>query len=337
MIISAYNVHHGGGKILLEGILETLAQNPQHQTLVFLDARLTSFIPKSKTCEVIFVKPTLWGRLKAEYEIRKRRKNFDLLFCFGNLPPLFRNPGPTVIYLQNKYLISRQFICWTNLKTALRTFIEKIWFELKKSSHYVYIVQTPSMKNAFIENQGASLRCEVLGFTPKLENAPPRSEKGKFLYVASGEPHKNHKNLLKAWKELKDLGLTYPLTLILNSTTYPELTKWIEDYKNKYNLNVFQKAPALRQELMEIYKSHDALIFPSYLESFGLPLLEAKQLGLAILAAELDYVRDSVEPAETFDPSSPVSMSRAVRRYMNVSERTLISSTPDFLKTLVDL
>jgi hypothetical protein len=44
---------------------------------------------------------------------------------------------------------------------------------------------------------------------------------------------------------------------------------------------------------------------------------------LPVLASELDYVRDLIEPAETFDPSSPVSIARAVRRFLGIAERPI--------------
>ena len=75
-----------------------------------------------------------------------------------------------------------------------------------------------------------------------------------------------------------------------------------------------------------------ALIFPSRTESFGLPLIEAMHHGLPILAPELDYVRDVVTPIETFDPSSPISIARAVRRFLGNAEPTAqIHSAEDFL------
>ena len=76
-----------------------------------------------------------------------------------------------------------------------------------------------------------------------------------------------------------------------------------------------------------------------FFESFGLPLLEAKFLGLPILASELDYVRDVVEPTETFDPESPVSISRAVQRFLKISQSSKVKmlSTPEFLGFILNL
>jgi glycosyltransferase involved in cell wall biosynthesis len=70
------------------------------------------------------------------------------------------------------------------------------------------------------------------------------------------------------------------------------------------------------ERLIAIYQTCGALIYPSCFESFGLPLIEARRAGLAVLAPELDYVRDIIDPEETFEPRSPVSIARAVKRYM---------------------
>ncbi len=82
----------------------------------------------------------------------------------------------------------------------------------------------------------------------------------------------------------------------------------------------------------ELYQSSTALIYPSKTESFGLPLIEAAQYKLPILDSELDYVRGLMEPIETFDPNSAVSIARAVRRFLGNDEPTVhIHSSEEFL------
>jgi len=63
-------------------------------------------------------------------------------------------------------------------------------------------------------------------------------------------------------------------------------------------------------------QASSALLFPSRMETFGLPMLEARALRVPVLAAERDFVRDVCEPAQTFDPASPVSIASAVRRFV---------------------
>jgi glycosyltransferase involved in cell wall biosynthesis len=83
------------------------------------------------------------------------------------------------------------------------------------------------------------------------------------------------------------------------------------------------------REIYRLYGSSSALIYPSYSESLGLPLIEAAQRGMPILAPELDYVRDVVCPVQTFDPRSPVSIARAVTRFMGKPESVIAVRQPE--------
>ena len=49
------------------------------------------------------------------------------------------------------------------------------------------------------------------------------------------------------------------------------------------------------RELLSCYRSMDALLFPSYIETVGLPLLEAAGSGMAIKAADLPYAREVLQ------------------------------------------
>ena len=75
--------------------------------------------------------------------------------------------------------------------------------------------------------------------------------------------------------------------------------------------------------LGDLYNQAGALIYPSTLESFGLPLIEARQANFPVLASEFDYVRDELDPDQSFDPSSEVSIARAVKRFMGLNESGL--------------
>jgi glycosyltransferase involved in cell wall biosynthesis len=144
-----------------------------------------------------------------------------------------------------------------------------------------------------------------------------------FLYVASGEPHKNHRNLMEAWALLAMEGIRPGLYLTLDKNRFSDLCGWIEDKINNFDLNVTNLGSISAQDLERIYKESLALIYPSDFESLGLPLIEARCAGLPILASERDYVRDAVDPEATFDPGSPVSIARAVKRFLEIPEKPL--------------
>ena len=52
------------------------------------------------------------------------------------------------------------------------------------------------------------------------------------------------------------------------------------------------------EELLTYYKRCNGLLFPSKLESFGLPLVEAAIFGVPVIAADLPYAREVLEGYE---------------------------------------
>ena len=66
--------------------------------------------------------------------------------------------------------------------------------------------------------------------------------------------------------------------------------------------------------------------------------MEAKFLNLPIIASEKDYVRDILDPVETFDPNCPHSISRAVKRFLKIPDtKTVINTSSDFINELLNL
>lgn len=138
-----------------------------------------------------------------------------------------------------------------------------------------------------------------------------------------GDPHKNHLVLIQAWCMLASEGIFPSLCLTVSQSQFVVLCKELDRLRKLYNLNVENLGELSRDSIKKLYEESGALIYPSKLESFGLPLVEARQAGLSILAPELDYVRDLIDPEETFDPDSAVSIARAIKRYMGLADGTL--------------
>jgi len=47
-------------------------------------------------------------------------------------------------------------------------------------------------------------------------------------------------------------------------------------------------------KVLEFYNSCDLIVFPSYIESYPLPLLEAAMFGLPVLASDCDIMREVI-------------------------------------------
>ncbi len=341
LYIHAPNVHQGGGSTLLSGLLAAWLQNGR-KVYVQVDTRMALPGDLSDDIKVTRIPPSLSARFRAEFRLFTQVKPSDVVLCFGNLPPLFRLRSRVFIFLQNRYLIERIGLRNFTPKERARIRLERLWLASRLNDEYDVIVQTPNMQRLLLKNLGRESIIvpfveDYAEYLRRIES-PDRKEKGfNFLYVASAEPHKNHRRLIKAWAILAQENLFPNLCLTIKDDSEPDLMEFIDQVKKEHSLRITNSYAESPIELNRLYEQSDALIYPSTLESFGLPLIEARAHGLPVIASELDFVRDVVDPEESFDPASPVSIARAVKRYMGVRESALsIVSAEKFIYKILD-
>lgn len=355
IFIHATNVHQGGGRSLLEPLLRVLHGKTEY--VLSLDERMPTPMELADNVQVMRVKPSLLQRLNAERWLVRSVSPDDTVLCFGNLPPLFKLRGHTVVFVQNRYLIDDVPLNKFPLKVGLRLAMERMWLSEKMINADEFVVQTPTMKRLLEFKTHRAQPIRVLPFVAEpngyKRNVSPiqisslqrRPESGvlnqlntglymydellktvnnfDFLYVASGEPHKNHSRLIEAWRLLAEEGLFPTLCLTLDEVRFAELCREIEIIRQQYKLQLINLGGLSHPEALALYARTAAVIYPSNFESFGIPLIEARQAGLPVLASELDYVRDVLDPEQTFNPESPVSIARAVKRFMGIEEQAL--------------
>jgi glycosyltransferase involved in cell wall biosynthesis len=226
----------------------------------------------------------------------------------------------------------------------LRLAAERFWLAARMANADEFVVQTPTMK-CLLEGktQGRIPVCALpfvaapRGYMRELASPARRPDaEFDFAYVATGEPHKNHRRLIAAWCLLADEGLFPTLCLTLNPARFGELCIEIESIKRAKGIKVVNTGELSHADALGLYEKSGALIYPSTFESFGIPLIEARQAELPILASELDYVRDVVDPEQTFDPESPRSIARAVKRFLSRLEDELpLLDAHEFIRRIV--
>lgn len=299
--------------------------------VAILDSRLSLPEGVQENIQIHFTLPSIWQRLKAEKWLAQNVQPQDTVLCFGNLPPFFSLRGRVFVFVQNRYLIDDVKLNGFPFRVRLRLALERLWLSGKMANADELIVQTSTMKRLLEIKTRGRVPVRVLPFVsdPKgyarsvLQSKVPKENDFDFVYVASGEPHKGHLRLVEAWCLLAEEGLFPSLCLTLDETQFAGLCQDLEVMYQQYGLKVENAGGLSHQDVLSLYKRAGAAIHPSTFESFGLPLIEATQAGLPVLASELDYVRDVLDPEQTFDPDSPLSIARAVKRFMNVNEQSL--------------
>jgi glycosyltransferase involved in cell wall biosynthesis len=336
--VYAVNIHNGGGKTLLVSLLNAI-NSPAH---IFVDERMQ--LPSNFAVGINFkkVKPTVFHRLFSEILLYIFAKHNDCVLCFGSLPPLLRLRAHTIVFVQNRFLVENVPLAGFKITVALRISIERLWLKFRFNNADEFIVQGRAMQQ-LLTRIGSPKKIRVLPFLGNTDSGYlgaqfeiNSSEGGyDFVYVASGEPHKNHDCLLKAWCLLASEGIYPTLCLTISDVVFSKLCKLINVLIDTRSLRIFNVGSLPHEKVFALYSMSRAAIFPSKLESFGLPLIEAKNAGLPIIASELDYVRDISNPSQTFDPNSPISIARAVKRHLGLSEAPPpLMSAEDFLSKI---
>lgn len=121
-----------------------------------------------------------------------------------------------------------------------------------------------------------------------------------FIYPAAGMVYKNHIVLLRALCLLKKEYWECYNKIRLHLTLKKGECKKIDECIKRWGLEDVVKLGGIIpfQELLACYKNMDALLFPSFIETVGLPLLEAAGSGMAIKAADLPYAHEVLQEYE---------------------------------------
>tara|TARA_Y100000590_G_scaffold469461_1_gene657183 strand:+ start:1730 stop:2761 length:1032 start_codon:yes stop_codon:yes gene_type:complete len=319
IIINATDVHSGGGKIMLDDILFASKGMEEYHFHIFIDTRYdnTNF----KKSNINFYKISKLKRIFVDKKIKKIVENDSLIINIGDLPSFRKHQCTVIQFLMNRYFIDSFSKSGLPLIVKLRLNLAKLSFRIfLKNADYLF-VQNNVMKDLLLKLKYQKDSIVVMPYKnfDKINSLLVEKEKNSFIYVASDEPHKNHLNLIKAWELLHDEELKPKLYLTINKNT-----NLFSDIKKRIvlkNLNITIMSNLDRNDLLLYYSKVDALVYPSLFECFGIPLVEAMNYNLPVIASELDYVRDILDPAESFDPNSPRSISRAIKRFLNYEEK----------------
>lgn len=340
LIIVAYNINTGGGKILLMNLIDSLPK--RLNCILFLDYRLFDVF-KNSNLKIYFIRNNLLSRLVAEIKIFHLSRNNDISLYFGGLPPIFNNSSKKYLYIQNINNVMLTSLENYPLLLKIRIILERFWLRFFYINIDKIFVQTNFVKDALVRRNFIKRDIILFPFTDIInknldtehESKKPiyNIDSFKFIYPSSFEPHKNHIILLKAWLILSKYNIKPCLVLTLKASDFNTL---ISKFSFIKSLNIINIGIVSNPYLINFYKKCNCLIFPSKYESFGLPLLEARSLKLPIIAPELDYVREVCCPMETFDPSSSVSLANSVRRFMGINQSPLYIRKPiDFINFLI--
>ncbi len=152
----------------------------------------------------------------------------------------------------------------------------------------------------------------------KAGKLPDGIQKPFLLYVGSLYPHKNATLLLKMLQEWP----AAPQLVVVAARSVFRDRFWQEAQRMGVAKKVLLVGFVEDNVLAELYRQALALVFPSRLEGFGLPGLEAMARGCPVIAARAGALPETLGPAALyFDPNSPSELRHQVEVILNEQQR----------------
>ncbi|HEX2555067.1 MAG TPA: glycosyltransferase family 1 protein [Microvirga sp.] len=156
------------------------------------------------------------------------------------------------------------------------------------------------------------------GFTDHA--APAEVDPGTpyFVVVGTIEPRKNHIFLLHVWRQMAErFGAGIPKLLIIGR----------RGWENENAIDLIERCAAIHDHVLEcgsvpdavlqrLMKGATAVLFPSFVEGYGMPLAEALMLGVPVIASDIDVFREIAGDIPEFaNPLDGPAWSRLVQDY----------------------
>ncbi len=241
---------------------------------------------------------------------------FKKIICLANIPPPTKIKHANIYILFHNAHILKPGLKWYKLFLLLKYKLKWAYIFLKNHSSYIWIVQTPSMHNLI--SKKLMVDCDKIKVIPfyKDLNFVETSKSLDineicFAYIADGQPQKNHLFLLRVWENLF-LKHNINLKLILTvSENYPSLLHKINRLKG-IGVNIENLGIINHSEVLRLYRKINFLLYPSLIESFGLPLIEASLMGCDIISIDKEYVYDVVAPSITFNARNICELTKII-------------------------
>lgn len=177
--------------------------------------------------------------------------------------------------------------------------------------------------NDFADAKGVtippSLVAWIAGHALPSTIAPAPISRPYFVSIGTIEGRKNHVLLLQLWKRLiQRHGDKAPMLVIIGQ----------RGWEAEHALAMLDRAPSLQGHVLELNSASDgelagyiagarALLMPSFAEGFGIPVVEALQLGTPVIASDLEVFREIAGDIPNYlDSSDGAGWEKAVEDFL---------------------
>jgi glycosyltransferase involved in cell wall biosynthesis len=205
------------------------------------------------------------------------------VYCHN--PTAFFDVRPRDVFFEPSLLLFRLGYGWlyrTNLSRNRAVIVQQAWLR----EEFRKWVKAPT--EIIVAHPVAPSDGEYES-VPQTRSAAPAT----FLYPALPRAFKNVELLCRAVEQL-DGDPRWQSQLVLTiAGTENRYGRWLKKTFGKLRTIRFAGRQS-REQMQRLYAEADCLLFPSRMETWGLPITEAKQYRLPMFVADLPYARETV-------------------------------------------
>jgi glycosyltransferase involved in cell wall biosynthesis len=338
LVVSAVNLVEGGTLEILRQCLRVAAQLEGWRVTAIVNDPAAVGVESVTYIARPDVKPSWLKRIRFEYFqcavlAEKLRPDF-WLSLHDMTPGLGRLAGkvPQAVYCHNAMCFYRMpwREMWLDPEQILFIKLYPLFYRWNLRNNAAVVVQQDWIRQEFRQRFGCR---NVVVAHPVSEgaNGVARVRSGRrFFYPSFARVFKNFETVLASWE-----------MLCADPAWDGELTVTVDGTVNRYGAGLMKRFGHLRNvrfigrvshaEVQALYGSNDCLVFASKLETWGMPISEAKEAGLSILAADLPYAHEAVghyDGAAFFPAEDPKALAALMRDFRDARLQDVTAALP---------
>ncbi len=313
IVVNNIAASSGGAMTVLKDFYSCVCENDKENEWIFLLAN--KYFEETENVKIIAmpeiknnpIKKVLFDLVMGKTFINSLKP--DIVFSMQNIIT-FGLKVPQMIYLHQSlpFQSMKNFSLLKSSERKLAVYQHIIGIIIKASVKRAQkiIVQTEWMKQAVMKKCRLTPE-KIVKIPPEVKDLSKKVTENvfdnkSFFYPSSKAIYKNNELIYKACKILEEKGLEPFVTLTISSD------------KSSGNIECLGRIPY--EDVIKKY-FETTLVFPSYIETFGYPLAEARSAGAIVLAADTPFSRellDEYENAYFFDYKSEMELASLMEK-----------------------